>query len=91
MHTLSDFLAASLAVSEIINQVGSGERWWHPLLNGADVVNPLQLSQTGALQPVPVCCLGNGVFPFLEHWRNRAALSPTSVISTLQGHTEQVD
>lgn len=58
-------------------------------LHRAHVVNPLQLTQTGALQPVPVCCFGNGVFPFLEHWRNRAGLSPASIISTLQGYTAE--
>ena len=73
-------------MSEIINQVAVRGRW-QALLHGADVVNPVQLVETGALQPVPVCCLGNGLFPFLEHWRNQAAATPTSIIVALQGYT----
>lgn len=87
-HTICNLLVASLSASEIINQIvvsGGGILFLH----GAHVVNPLQLTQTGALQPVPVCCFGNGVFPFLEHWRNRAGLSPASIISTLQGYTAE--
>lgn len=69
MHAIYNLLAVSYPVPEKINQVvvnGGGILG----CNGADVVNPMQLTRTGALQPVPVCCFGNGLFPFLEHWRN---------------------
>lgn len=82
-------------LSGVINHVAESREWWavrgewrrQALLHRADVVNPLQ---TGALQPVLVCCLGNGLFPFLERWRNQQHATDhstsTSIISTLHGY-----
>ena len=56
------FIVSAVPGPETGNQAVLNKRW-HPLLHRADVVNSLQLAQTGALKLFPVQCSSNGVFP----------------------------